>query len=82
MSKITAEDINTVVNTVSTVLPAAIAAYRAMYSVFKRSHPDATFEDFNAALLSDSQEVQAASTEWLVSHGYVQDSDGTWSPRK
>src|SRR5512137_1464340 len=58
------------------------------YQIWLETHPGGTLEQFqheqftqyNAYLLAESQAVVDFTAQWLESHGYVKQPDGSWKP--
>ena len=71
-------NISAIVGLVSNVIPAALAAYQTLHAIWQKANPTGTFEQFNAALLADSLDVQATSAAALTAWGYEKDANGNW----
>lgn len=65
-------------NTIFSFLPLLMSAYEVGYNIWKQSHSDGSFEEYNAHLMASSQEVSSIAGKWLREHGWTQDSDGAW----
>jgi hypothetical protein len=58
------------------------------YQIWLAAHPGGTLEQFqheqftqfNTYLLTESQAVVDFTAQWLESHGYVKQPDGSWLP--
>ncbi len=72
--------INAGLGQVLTSLPLILGAYQILYLIWKKMDPTLTFADYNQRLLDESVSVKDFSAQWLESHGYVKQPDGTWKP--
>ena len=59
-------------------LPIALAAYKILHAMLKHADPAMTFEQYNARLAANADDVVDFAQNWFAAHGYVKQADGSW----